>query len=197
MTRLRHRRITGHIAAILLPDIMYILVRLLRLIFFTAMFSMSGAAQPLSASTQTSTLADDSLDALEQHLTEIDTKLAGLAECSLRGGAGAIGYRSRGYDNPGDPVWVEIHFNRETPLDELILVPAVQRNNETGISSDAFPEAFRVLAGSENDSKGHVIATVTPEDKILPRIAPPRHSHPRHHGFLDPNRKHAVNPASH
>ena len=172
MTRLRHRRITGHIAAILLPDIMYILVRLLRLIFFTAMFSMSGAAQPLSASTQTSTLADDSLDALEQHLTEIDTKLAGLAECSLRGGAGAIGYRSRGYDNPGDPVWVEIHFNRETPLDELILVPAVQRNNETGISSDAFPEAFRVLAGSENDSKGHVIATVTPEDKILPRIAP-------------------------
>lgn len=150
---------------------MYVFVRLLRLIF-TAMFSMNSAARPLSASTQTSALADDSVDALEQHLREINIELAGLAEYSLRGGAGAIGYRSRGYDTPGAPAWVEIHFNRETPLDELILVPAVRRNNETGFSSDAFPKAFQVLAGTEDDSEGHVIATVTPDNKILPRIAP-------------------------
>ncbi len=117
-------------------------------------------------------LAARSLTELEQRLEIIDSELPELPEYSLRSGAGAIGYRSRGYESADEPAWVEIHFDRETPLDELILVPAVRRDAKIGFQSDAFPEAFRVLAGTENDSKGHVIAAVTPEVKILPRIAP-------------------------
>ena len=117
-------------------------------------------------------LKAQSLADLEQRLVAIDHELQGLARFSLISGAGAIGYRSRAYSTPEESAWVEIQFEQAERLDELMLVPALWRNSESGFQSDGFPEAFRVFAGTAGDEQGKLIAEVTQQDDILPRIAP-------------------------
>ncbi len=113
------------------------------------------------------------LSQLEQRLTEIDARLSQLANYSLGGGIGAIGYRSEPHETPDHPEWIEIDFGKTVPLDEVMLVPAIRRDAANEFEADAFPGVFRLIAGTDADRKGRVVAEYnTRNDGILPRIAP-------------------------
>jgi len=134
-----------------------------------ATLSVFGAAHAALASPQ---LEDLSLPQLEQRLAEIDTQLKPLARFSLRGGVGAIGFRSTLHDSPDNPEWIEIRFDREYPIDEIMLVPTIWRDAEAGFRADAFPAAFRILVGTATNRIGTVVASYDERDHLLPRIAP-------------------------
>ena len=113
-----------------------------------------------------------SLSGLEQRLGEMDAQLEKLANYSLCGGIGAIGYRSQAHDIADTPEWVEIDFGNSLPLDEVVLVPAIRRDTQIGFQADAFPRRFRLIAGNGTDRVGKMIAEYHSDDGILPRIAP-------------------------
>ena len=66
---------------------------------------LTGTLATLSAATPPAQL---SLAALEKRLADIDGQLAQLANYNLRGGVGAIGSRSQGYDTAEQEEWIEI-----------------------------------------------------------------------------------------
>jgi len=130
---------------------------------------LTGTLATLSAATPPAQL---SLAALEERLADIDRQLAQLANYNLRGGVGAIGSRSRGYDTAGQEEWIEIELGDAVPLDQVVLVPAIRRDGLNGFQADGFPQAFRVRAGAGADRTGRIIAEFTAADGLLPRIAP-------------------------
>ncbi|MDF7800425.1 histidine kinase [Pontiellaceae bacterium B1224] len=113
-----------------------------------------------------------SLTELENRLNEIDTRLEQLASYSLGIGIGAIGYRSLSHESPDHPEWIEIHFGHAVPLDEIVLIPAIRRDAESGLQADGFPIHFRVISGTDQNTNRNVIAEYTSDHGILPRIAP-------------------------
>ncbi|MEI6892081.1 MAG: histidine kinase [Pontiella sp.] len=125
------------------------------------------ANQPLSAD-----LHSRSLDGLEYRLKEIDNELATLADYSIRSGTGSLGYRSAYHTNAQQHEWVEINFETEHTLDEVILVPIIRRDTKTGFQADGFPRSFRLIIGTHTDRVGTVIAEYTDTHDFLPRIAP-------------------------
>lgn len=112
------------------------------------------------------------LDRLEQRLQEIDAHLARLANYSLSGGIGAIGFRSRPSDVSGQREWIEVDFGKAAAVDEIVLVPAIRRDATNGFEADAFPAALRVFGGVGPDRTGQVIAEFSGKSALLPRIAP-------------------------
>jgi len=129
-------------------------------------------AAALATASHAEPLEKMSLPSLELRLEQIDNELAQQANYSLGGGIGAIGYRSRAYDSAIQTEWIKINFDREVPLDEVVLVPAIRRDTENGFQADAFPAQFRLVAGAGNDTNGQVVAEYTGNQNILPRIAP-------------------------
>lgn len=113
-----------------------------------------------------------SLALLERRLEEIDAQLAQLANYNLGGGIGAIGSRSIAYGAADQNEWIEIELGDAVPLDQVILVPAIRRDGINGFQADGFPRAFRLLAGTDGERKGKVVAEFTESDGLLPRIAP-------------------------
>jgi signal transduction histidine kinase len=113
-----------------------------------------------------------SLTELQQRIVAIDSELEQLARYSLRSGVGAIGFRSESHTEPGAKEWIEIHLGDTHPIDEIVMVPTLWRDSKKGFQADGFPEAFRVIAGKDNQDEGTVIATYDSRDKLLPRIAP-------------------------
>ncbi|MDP3209661.1 MAG: hypothetical protein Q8M65_10965, partial [Rhodoglobus sp.] len=113
-----------------------------------------------------------SLDQLEHRKRAIDLQLGRLATYSLGSGIGAIGYRSPARDTPDQPEWIEVTFAKPVPLDEIVLVPTIRRETVTGFQSDAFPVALRVFAGIGPDRKTTLVAELTRDSGLLPRIAP-------------------------
>ncbi|MDF7826807.1 histidine kinase [Pontiellaceae bacterium B12227] len=112
------------------------------------------------------------LSQLEQRLAEIDAELGQLAHYSLRSGIGSIGCRSMWRTNSTIGEWFEIELERETPLDEIVLIPALWRDAEKGFQADGFPDEFRITVGTANDRTGTVLGEYRSADGILPRIAP-------------------------
>jgi signal transduction histidine kinase len=110
------------------------------------------------------------LSVLEQRLKSIDEELKQLAGYSLRSGTGAIGYESKSHRKPDHQEWVRIELGEPVPIDQVVLVPSIRRNSQTGLQAECFPIAFRIMAGNENTT--NVLATFTAEDGLLPRIAP-------------------------
>ncbi|MDF7808787.1 hypothetical protein P4E94_15165 [Pontiellaceae bacterium B12219] len=113
-----------------------------------------------------------SLTSLENRLKEIDSELKTLAHLSLRSGVGAIGFRSKIYKDPDHTESVQVELNGEIPIDKIVLVPTVWRHVEEGFIGDAFPSEFRVIAGSEGNTNGTVIASYAAADSNYPGIAP-------------------------
>jgi signal transduction histidine kinase len=111
-----------------------------------------------------------SLSQLEQQLKKTDNELETLAQYSMRSGMGSIGYRSKVYSVAEQKEWLQIDLERETSIDQIVLVPSIWRDTKTGFQADGFPEEFRLLAGSGQIT--NVIASFTPDDQLLPRIAP-------------------------
>ena len=123
-----------------------------------------------SAYTCFSESAHPSTSDLEQRLSDIDTELAQLAAFSLRNGIGSVGYRSLAHQTPDNPEWIHIDLEEEALIDQVVLVPTLFLVPETGFLAEGFPEAFRILAGTEQTT--NVVAEFSSEDHIMPRIAP-------------------------
>ncbi|VGO15444.1 Sensor histidine kinase LiaS [Pontiella desulfatans] len=113
-----------------------------------------------------------SLPELEQRRDAIGAELEQLANYSLRSGVGAIGYRSNIHDDEFHSEWVEINLQAEYPLDQVILVPVIRRDAKQGFQADGFPKHLRLIAGTEQDRVGTVVAEYTDDRHFLPRIAP-------------------------
>ena len=109
---------------------------------------------------------------LEERLAEIDNELPQLSQLSLRGGVGAIGYRSAWWQGSEDNTWIEVQLDDTVSIDCVVLAPTIWRTSKDGFQADAFPPAFRIVAGTENDPKGQVVAEFDEHDTHLPRIAP-------------------------
>ena len=117
-------------------------------------------------------LSERSLATLENQLAEVDAELQRLAKFSLRGGIGAIGFRSQFHDSSENTEWVRIDFEDEFSIDEIVLVPNLWRDTDKGFKADGFPAQFRIFAGTENDPDGTVIAEYTSEESSLSRVGP-------------------------
>lgn len=117
--------------------------------------------------------AKSSLSELEQRLANIDSELKQLARYSPRGSTGSIGYRSsQSWPDAHHREWVQVELEEPTPIDQIIVVPAIWRDTEFGYKEDGFPVDFRILAGIEPDSVGTEIARFNEQDQLLPRVAP-------------------------
>ena len=115
---------------------------------------------------------DQDLADLEQRLDDIDSRLGTLAHFTMQTGAGAIGYRSVAHDTAAHEEWVQIDLGEPGPIDEIVIVPTIYRTFDSHLQADAFPEAFRVVAGTGEEADGTVIASFTADDRLLPRIGP-------------------------
>ncbi|CAA6677746.1 MULTISPECIES: ATP-binding protein [unclassified Lentimonas] len=111
-----------------------------------------------------------SLTELEQRLIDIDAELEQLSSYTLRSGAGAVGYRSGSHEEPSAAEWIRIELGEAITVDQIVLVPTLYRDPDTGLRSEGFPSAFRIIAGTSDTS--NVVATFSAEDELLPRIAP-------------------------
>jgi signal transduction histidine kinase len=120
----------------------------------------------VSAVVRAETPKKATLPELKQRLESIDAELEHLADFSLRSGSGSVGYQSEAHPNPDATERIRIELGAEVPIDQIVLVPMLRRSPKTGIQAEAFPVAFRILAGT------NVVATFTEEDRLLPRIAP-------------------------
>lgn len=113
---------------------------------------------------------------LEARRESIQLELKHLARASLRGGVGPIGYRSKAYDDANQLYWVEIDLEGTYLISEVVLVPVLWRDMDEGFRADAFPEMFRILAGTDDDREGEVIAEYQrePGDRlgITPLVLP-------------------------
>lgn len=117
-------------------------------------------------------LAARSITQLEHRVSEIDSELEKLPRFSLRSGAGSIGYRSNPHETSASPEWVQIELGRETPFDEIVLVPVIWRDPKIGFRAEGLPLEFRVVVGTRHNTNGIVVASYGAKDQLLPRIAP-------------------------
>jgi|688.fasta_scaffold05859_6 signal transduction histidine kinase len=115
---------------------------------------------------------DQDLADLEQRLEDIDSRLGTLAHFTMQTGVGAIGYRSAAHGTAAHEECVQIDLGEPGPIDEIVIVPTIYRRFDSQLQADAFPEAFRVVAGTGEKASGTVIASFTADDHLLPRIAP-------------------------
>ena len=69
---------------------------------------------------------------------------------------------------------MEVDLGSEYSIDEVVMVPCIQRDTEIGFQADAFPVAFRIVAGTAKDRTGAVVAQYDKTHALLPRIAPLR-----------------------
>jgi signal transduction histidine kinase len=113
-----------------------------------------------------------SITDLQGRLAEIDSELAGLAHMSLNSGVGPIGFRSRSHSEAEHLEWARVDLSREAVIDEIVLVPALWRDLNSGFVSDAFPASLRILAGTAGDPTGVVVAEFRNTAHLLPRVAP-------------------------
>lgn len=132
------------------------------------LLSAIGSAEKLSER------QDDEFDAmtvtqLESRLTGIDDQLQELSSYSLRGGTGAIGYRSFWED---DTQWIEIKLDQTYAIDEVVLVPCLWRHPTRGFLADAFPRRIRVLGGTSPNGIGTEIATYKQSQDVPKGIEP-------------------------
>ncbi|MGJ8656604.1 MAG: sensor histidine kinase [Akkermansiaceae bacterium] len=116
-------------------------------------------------------LDQQSISQLEEKRDAMEAELKHLANFTLREEVGSNGYRSSQTKDANRSEWVEVDLGQEISIDEIVLVPTLARS-ATGIQSEGFPIAFRILAGTKDDKAGKVIASFSEQDQLSPRIAP-------------------------
>jgi hypothetical protein len=117
---------------------------------------------------------DWDLSALEARLSDLNAELEQLPALAMRSDSGSIGYRSDSPEIP-DPdrtEWVQVNLPQAQTIDEIMLVPIIRRDAHEGFQADGFPRAFHVLAGTHDDTEGHIVASYSAADQLLPRTAP-------------------------
>lgn len=136
------------------------------------LLALSGFNSLLYGNTATPSIEHWTLSTLEERLTEIDNELPQLSQLSLRGGVGSIGYRSAWWQPSEDNTWIEVQLDHTVSIDCVVLAPTIWRTSKDGFQADAFPLAFRIVAGTEHAPQGQVVAEFDEHDAHLPRIAP-------------------------
>ena len=111
-----------------------------------------------------------SVNELEHRLADIDSELDQLARYTPRNGIAALGLRSKRYTTPDTTIWISIELGEALPIDQVVLLPVLSRDAESGLYAERFPRTFRIHAGT--DQSTNVVAAVTEEDQLLPRTAP-------------------------
>ncbi|MEI6891833.1 MAG: histidine kinase [Pontiella sp.] len=111
-----------------------------------------------------------SLSQLEHWRDEIDSELEQLAHLTLRRGVGSLGYRSQIHWTPNETEWIRIELGEETVIDEVVLVPMLFRDSQTGPQAEGFPRAFRILAGT--GQRTNEVAVVSANENQTSRVAP-------------------------
>jgi len=119
-------------------------------------------------------LKEYSLSKLEERKIQINDELNQLANLSLRGGMGSVGFQSPILDDKDTPYWVQINLDQIHQIDQIVLTPVLWRDlsQKDQVIANAFPEGFRVIVGQAENTKGTIVAEYTAEDQLLPRIAP-------------------------
>ena len=117
-------------------------------------------------------LSEYSIAQLKQRLGAINRTLEQLASYSLRGGVGSVGYRSKTYEEPNNTEWIRIELGEDIPIDQVVMVPTLWRDQQSVLKADGFPAAFKLIAGKSGETDGTVIAHYQESDRLLPRIAP-------------------------
>ena len=113
-----------------------------------------------------------SLRKIEERVTQIDSELDQLANLTLRGGVGNLGWSSRLYQGSQNSEWIEIDLGEERLVDQIVLVPVIWRDAQFGIRANAFPRSFEILVGQAGDAIGKVVASFGADEGMTPRIAP-------------------------
>jgi len=121
-----------------------------------------------------------SIARLEQSLAVIDAELPQLANYSVRSGTGTVGHRSEPHEDPYHKEWIQISLETETLIDQIILTPIIRRDTQRGLHGDGFPKVFEIIAGTDDDPNGTVIASHTADDQIQPNMAPLKIEFPVH-----------------
>ncbi|MBI9020770.1 MAG: ATP-binding protein [Verrucomicrobia bacterium] len=117
-------------------------------------------------------LNEQPLRHLEERIEEIDSELEELATFSMRSGLGALGYRSDAHPSSNQTEWIQIELGKETPVDQIVIVPSILRGPKARFNTDGFPVNFQITAGSDQNPGGTVIAAFDQDDQLLPRTAP-------------------------
>ena len=102
----------------------------------------------VSAFSETKSSTQDSslITQYKHRLKLIESSLSELASFSIRGGFGPIGVSSRQYANPEQSIWIEIDLGKETPIDQIVLVPTISQNTRGEVQAEF---RFRACAGNE------------------------------------------------
>lgn len=111
---------------------------------------------------------------LETQLTEIDRQLATLAKPEMRTGVGAVGYRSLAHKSNTDAEWIQIQLAEKSDVSEIVLVPSIWRDTETGFRADGFPIDYNVIVGTKGGAEQKTVASFSAGNHLLPRVAPVR-----------------------
>lgn len=112
-----------------------------------------------------------SVKELEKRLHEIDEALQNQSTLSLQTGVGAIGERSAVYKKAAVREWFQVTFSEVSDIDQIVLVPALWRDETSLFLSDGFPVEFHIEVGYEG-RESEVVASFKEEDQVLPRTAP-------------------------
>lgn len=119
-----------------------------------------------------SRFAQLSITQLQSRITEIDEQLEFLSPISLRTGVGAVGGRSAIGSEQKRSEWFLIELDQTVPIDQVVLVPTIWRDSKMGLRADGFPLEFQIVIGTKGDNEGTVVASISSERDLLPRIAP-------------------------
>lgn len=144
----------------------------------TAILLMGAFAVTASCDKKNGALNNRSQSELEQRRAEIDTELEQLADPSIRSGLGTGGAISERHQDPHHTEWIQIALEEETSIDQITLVPAISLRFSEGFVAEGFPEEFKLIVGTEQNTNGTVVASFTAEDHLLPGIAPVNISFP-------------------
>lgn len=112
------------------------------------------------------------LASLERRLVTIHERLSCLATPSMRTGVGAVGYRSKAWQDSSHPEWIQITLAKPVSIDQVVLVPTIWRDTARGFRADGFPLEFSIRVGVEGESEGKVVARYRADEAVLPRVAP-------------------------
>jgi len=142
------------------------------IIIFSLLIALATSGSPAVRSDIHADLRDSSISQLEQRVSTIDSELEKLARLSMRSGAGSVGCQSAFHDEPDHTEWVQVDLGQPTPIDQVVLVPTIWRDSKTGYDATGLPLQFQILAGTDPDSEGIVLASFTEKDHLTPRTAP-------------------------
>lgn len=142
-----------------------LLICLFMPIHFAFSYSSLDKLEDFKAETQALSMSE-----LEARRDRLEDELSGLAEFSMNSGVGRIGYRSKPSESAEQQEWIEIRFNEKNRFNEIVLIPTIWRDGESGYVADAFPSSFEIVVGDGAASRSLVVVKLS--DEIISRQAP-------------------------